>query len=325
MDHSLAETLTAWRRHLHAHPELTQHEQETAAFVCARLSELGIPFVPGVGGHGVVATLSRGQSNRSVGLRADMDALPITETSGVPHASTNPGVMHACGHDGHTTSLLGAAALLARDPAWTGTVQLVFQPAEEGGGGARAMIADGLFERFPMERIFGYHNWPGLDAGTVAVHDGPVMASGKRLAFRVRGHSGHAAMPHLARDPMVASAHLLLALQSIVSRNVNPLDSVVITIATMEAGSAVNQIPGEAVLRGTIRTLRPAVSEQVDHAIRRARHEPGDAELPGGTRPGGRGSHGGRPAAAARHAAGDDGRGFLLVLAGAAGCIRMGR
>ncbi|HUB12321.1 MAG TPA: amidohydrolase [Acetobacteraceae bacterium] len=269
MDHSLAETLTAWRRHLHAHPELTQHEQETAAFVCARLSELGIPFVPGVGGHGVVATLSRGQSNRSVGLRADMDALPITETSGVPHASTNPGVMHACGHDGHTTSLLGAAALLARDPAWTGTVQLVFQPAEEGGGGARAMIADGLFERFPMERIFGYHNWPGLDAGTVAVHDGPVMASGKRLAFRVRGHSGHAAMPHLARDPMVASAHLLLALQSIVSRNVNPLDSVVITIATMEAGSAVNQIPGEAVLRGTIRTLRPAVSEQVDHAIRR--------------------------------------------------------
>ncbi len=139
-----------------------------------------------------------------------MDALPITETSGVPHASTNPGVMHACGHDGHTTSLLGAAALLARDPSWSGTVQLVFQPAEEGGGGARSMIADGLFERFPMERIFGYHNWPGLDAGTVAVHDGAVMASGGRMEFRVTGHSGHAALPHLARDPMVASAHLLL-------------------------------------------------------------------------------------------------------------------
>jgi amidohydrolase len=269
MDQSLADTLTAWRRHLHAHPELTLHEQNTAAFVCERLTELGIPFVAGVGGHGVVATLSRGQSNRSVGLRADMDALPIIETSGVPHASTNPGVMHACGHDGHTTSLLGAAALLARDPSWGGTVQLVFQPAEEGGGGARSMIADGLFERFPMERIFGYHNWPGLDAGTVAVHDAAVMASGARLEFRVKGHSGHAALPHLARDPMIASAHLLLALQTIVSRNVDPLDSVVITIATMEAGSAANQIPGEAVLRGTVRTLRTEVRDQVETAIHR--------------------------------------------------------
>ena len=269
MERSLADRLTAWRRHLHAHPELTLHEKETAAFVCARLTELGIPFVPGVGGHGVVATLTRGQSNRSLGLRADMDALPITETSGVPHASTNPGVMHACGHDGHTTSLLGAAALLAQDPSWIGTVQLVFQPAEEGGGGARAMIAEGLFDRFPMERIFGYHNWPGLDAGTVAVHDSAVMASGERLELYVKGHSGHAAMPHLARDPMVASAHLLLALQTIVSRNVDPLDSAVLTIATMEAGSAVNQIPGEAILRGTTRTLRPAVTEQVEEAIRR--------------------------------------------------------
>jgi len=269
MNQNLADTLTAWRRHLHAHPELTLHERATAAFVCARLTELGIPFVAGVGGHGVVATLSRGQSNRSVGLRADMDALPITETSGVPHASTNPGVMHACGHDGHTTSLLGAAALLARDPRWGGTVQLVFQPAEEGGGGARSMIAEGLFERFPMERIFGYHNWPGLAAGTVAVHDAAVMASGGRVEFHVKGHSGHAAMPHLARDPMVASAHLLLALQTIVSRNVDPLDSVVITVATMEAGSAVNQIPGEAVMRGTFRTLRTGVSEQVEDAIRR--------------------------------------------------------
>ncbi|MBN8898403.1 MAG: amidohydrolase, partial [Rhodospirillales bacterium] len=180
MDQALADTLTQWRRHLHAHPEVTLHEAETARFVQARLQELGIPFVAGVGGHGVVATLSRGSSNRSVGLRADMDALPIVETSGVPHASTNPGVMHACGHDGHTTSLLGAAALLARDPSWTGTVQFVFQPAEEGGGGAKSMIADGLFERFPMEAIFGYHNWPGLEAGTVAVHDSAVMASGSR-------------------------------------------------------------------------------------------------------------------------------------------------
>jgi hippurate hydrolase len=269
MDKTLAETLTGWRRHLHTHPELTLHEQQTAAFVCARLHELGVPFVAGVGGHGVVATLSRGQSNRSVGLRADMDALPIAETTGLPYASGNPGVMHACGHDGHTTSLLGAAALLRQDSSWAGTVQLVFQPAEEGGGGAKSMIADGLFERFPMERIFGCHNWPGLDAGTVAVHDAAVMASGLRIEFRVMGVSGHAALPHLTRDPVVASAHLLLALQTIVSRNVDPLDAVVISVATMEAGTAANQIPGEAVLRGTMRTLRNQTCDEVESAIRR--------------------------------------------------------
>jgi amidohydrolase len=228
-----------------------------------------VPFVAGVGGHGVVATISRGQSNRSVGLRADMDALPITETTGLPYASGNPGVMHACGHDGHTTSLLGAAALLRQDTSWTGTVHLVFQPAEEGGGGAKSMIADGLFERFPMERIFGYHNWPGLDAGTVAVHDAAVMASGGRIEFRVKGVSGHAALPHLTRDPVVASAHLLLALQTIVSRNVDPLDAVVISVATMEAGTAANQIPGEAVMRGTMRTLRNETCDEVEAAIRR--------------------------------------------------------
>jgi amidohydrolase len=269
MDKLLAETLTGWRRHLHAHPELTLHERETAAFVCARLRELGIPFIAGVGGHGVVATITRGRSNRGVGLRADMDALPITETTGLAYASGNPGVMHACGHDGHTTSLLGAAALLQQDRSWSGTVQLVFQPAEEGGGGAKSMIADGLFERFPMERIFGYHNWPGLEAGTVAVHDAAVMAAGGRMEFCVKGHSGHAAMPHLTRDPMVAAAHLLLALQTIVSRNVDPLDAVVISVATMEAGTAANQISGEAVMRGTMRTLRSETCDQVEAAIRR--------------------------------------------------------
>jgi len=269
VDKTLADTLTAWRRHLHAHPELTLHEQNTAAFVCAKLRELGVAFVAGIGGHGVVATIARGASNRSVGLRADMDALPIGETTGLPYASGNPGVMHACGHDGHTTSLLGAAALLQQDSSWTGTVHLVFQPAEEGGGGAKSMIADGLFERFPMERIFGYHNWPGLDAGTVAVHDAAVMASGSRIELRVKGHSGHAALPHLTRDPMVASAHLLLALQTIVSRNVDPLDAAVISIATMEAGTAANQIPGEAFMRGTMRTLRYATRDRVEDAIRR--------------------------------------------------------
>ena len=269
MDKSLHDRLTGWRRQLHAHPELTLHERETSAFVQGRLAELGIPFVGDVGGHGVVATLTRGQSNRAVGLRADMDALPIHETSGVPHASTNPNVMHACGHDGHTASLLGAAALLADDPTWSGTVQFVFQPAEEGGGGAKSMIAAGLFERFPMERIFGYHNWPGLEAGTVAVHDSAVMAAGNRLLLSITGHAGHAALPHLTRDPMVASAHLLLALQSIVSRSVNPLDSAVVTIATMQAGSAANQIPDQAIMRGTMRTLRNDVRDNVEQAIHR--------------------------------------------------------
>jgi amidohydrolase len=269
MDQTLRDRLTEWRQHLHANPELTLHERETAAFVQARLTELGVPFTAGIGGHGVVATIRRGQSNRSVGLRADMDALPIQETSGVPYASINPGVMHACGHDGHTTSLLGAAALLAADTSWSGIVQLVFQPAEEGGGGAKSMIADGLFERFPMERIFGYHNWPGLDAGTIAVHDGPVMASGNRVFFTVKGHGGHAALPHLTRDPMIASAHLLLALQSIVSRSVDPLDSAVVTIATMQTGSAANQIPAETMMRGTMRTLRDEVRDTVEQAIHR--------------------------------------------------------
>ena len=269
MDKLLADTLTTWRRHLHANPELTLHEKETSAFVQAKLRELGVPFVAGVGGHGVVATISRGSSNRNVGLRADMDALPIAETTGAAHASKNAGVMHACGHDGHTTSLLGAAALLVRDPNWIGTVQLVFQPAEEGGGGAKSMIADGLFERFPMERIFGYHNWPGLEAGTVAVHDSAVMASGNRLIFTVKGHGGHAALPHLTRDPLVASAHLLLALQSIVSRNVDPLDSAVITIGMIQAGTAANQVPGEALIRGTMRTLREEVRDRIETAIHR--------------------------------------------------------
>jgi hippurate hydrolase len=269
MDKSLHDRLTQWRRHLHANPELTLHETNTAAFVQARLIELGIPFTANIGGNGVVATLTKGQSNRSVGLRADMDALPIQETSGVPYASTNPGIMHACGHDGHTTSLLGAAALLQADPSWTGTVQLVFQPAEEGGGGAKSMIADGLFQRFPMQSIFGYHNWPGLQAGTVAVHEGPVMAAGNRVAFTVNGHGGHAALPHLTRDPMVASAHLLLALQSIVSRSVDPLDSAVLTIATMQAGTAANQIPHQAIMRGTLRALRNDVRDQVEQAIHR--------------------------------------------------------
>ena len=253
MDATLVEKLTTWRRHLHANPELSKQERATAAFVQAKLAELGIESTGGIGGHGVVATISRGSSNRSVGLRADMDALPIAEKTGLAHASTNPGVMHACGHYGHTTSLLGAAALLQADPSWSGTVHFVFQPAEEGQGGAKAMMADGLFTRFPMERIFSYHNWPGLEAGTVAVHHGPVMAAGARIHFTIDGTSGHAALPHLTRDPVVAAGHLIVGLQSIVARNVDPLQAGVISLGVMEAGEAMNQIPSQVVLRGTCR------------------------------------------------------------------------
>jgi amidohydrolase len=269
MDEETAATLGAWRRHLHAHPELSTEERETASFVAARLAELGIPFAAGVGGHGVVATLARAGSERSVALRADMDALPIPEETNLAHASTRPGVMHACGHDGHTASLLGAAQLLAQDSGWRGTIRLIFQPAEEGGGGARAMLADGLIERFPFERIFAFHNWPGLEAGTVMLHPGAVMAAGQRFTITMHGKAGHAALPHLAKDPMVAAGHLLLALQSIVSRNVSPLDPAVVTIGMIEAGNAPNQIPETAVLHGTFRFYREEVHALIAAGIRR--------------------------------------------------------
>ncbi|MCK1390465.1 amidohydrolase [Bradyrhizobium sp. 1] len=261
MTPELHQKLTAWRRHLHAHPELSLQEKATAAFVQEKLTELGIPFEAGVGGHGVVATLTRGQAQGRVGLRADMDALPITEDTGLPYASTTPGVMHACGHDGHTASLLGAAALLATDPSWSGKVDFIFQPAEEGFGGSRAMVAAGLFERFPMDRVFGFHNWPGLQAGTVAVHDGVVMASGGRVSITIDGHAGHAGMPHLTRDPVMAAGHLIVALQSIVSRSVDPLDTAVLSLCTLEGGTARNQIAGRVAIGGTLRYHREAVKD----------------------------------------------------------------
>jgi amidohydrolase len=258
MHTDLAATLTSWRRHLHANPGLTLHEGETAAFVVARLKEIGLTDIAeNVGGHGVVATIRRGGGNRSVGLRGDMDALPIQEQNeDIPWKSTNPGVMHACGHDGHTTALLGAAKMLMDDPNWTGTVHLVFQPAEEGGGGARKMIADGLFTRFPMERIFGWHNWPGLPAGTIAVHDRAVMAAGARFEITFDGHAGHAALPHLTRDPMIAAGHAIVAVQSIVARNLDPLNGGVVSITVVEGGEAQNQITARVTLKGTARWLR---------------------------------------------------------------------
>jgi hippurate hydrolase len=269
MDPVFADTLAAWRRHLHAHPGLTLQEDETARFVAARLREMGVTeLTEGVGGHGVVATLRRG-GNRSVGLRGDMDALPIEEQNALlPWRSTVPGVMHACGHDGHTAALLGAAKLLLADPGWSGTVHLVFQPAEEGGGGARSMIADGLFTRFPMDCIFGWHNWPGLPAGTVAVHERPVMAAGCRFEIAFDGHAAHAALPHLARDPMVAAGHCIVALQSVVARNLDPLAGGVISITVVQGGEAQNQIPCRVVLKGTARWIDAGAGE----AIREGTH-----------------------------------------------------
>jgi hippurate hydrolase len=271
MDPILAETLTRWRRHLHANPGLTLNEGVTAAFVVEKLRELGVTEITeGIGGHGVVATLHRPGSNRSVGLRGDMDALPIEESAqNLPWRSTVPNVMHACGHDGHTTALLGAAALLLQDPDWTGTVQLVFQPAEEGGGGALAMIEEGLFQRFPMDRIFGWHNWPGLEAGTVAVHDRAVMAAGNRFEINIEGHAGHAALPHLARDPIVAAGHAIVACQSIVARSLDPMDTGVVSLTVIDGGEAQNQIAARVRIKGSLRYLRDDVGEQIRDGLRR--------------------------------------------------------
>jgi hippurate hydrolase len=268
LDRDLHDKLTAWRRHLHANPELSLQETATSAFIQQKLSELGIPFEAGIGGNGVVATLKRGSSDRSVGLRADMDALPIQEANALPYKSCTPNVMHACGHDGHTVSLLGAAALLARDESWNGTVQLLFQPSEENGRGARAMITDGLFERFPMERVFGLHNWPGLEAGTVAVHRGPVMSEPGRFKITLNGTAGHAAKPDLTRDPITAMGHLIVALQTIVARNVDPMDSAVVSIGQVHGGLAPNQIPTSVFTEGTFRTFKPAVRVRVLERLR---------------------------------------------------------
>ena len=261
------ETLKTWRHHLHANPELSRQESATAAYVRAELTRLGVPHEGGIGGHGVVATIRRGPSNRSVGLRADMDALPILETTNLPYASKNSGVMHACGHDGHTASLLGAAKLLKEDPAWSGTIHFVFQPAEEGFGGAQAMLKDGLLTRFPMERIFGYHNWPGLETGTIMLHHGPIMGAAANFTITLHGTAGHAAMPHLTADPVQGAAHLIIALNSLVARNINPLHPAVISTTTLKAGEASNQIPESVTIGGTFRALTQDVMQQLETRI----------------------------------------------------------
>lgn len=272
MPDDLTAQLTAWRHHLHAHPELSREEAATAAFVCARLEEAGIPYESGIGGHGVVASLKRGGSNRSVGLRADMDALPIPEATGKAYASQNPGKMHACGHDGHTTSLLGAALLLRDDPDWSGQIHLVFQPAEEGFNGAHAMVDDGLLIRFPMERIFGYHNWPGLETGTVMIHPGPVMAGAANFEITLKGKAGHAGMPHLCIDPVQGIAQLIMAANVIVARNLPPLHAGVISTCTLKAGEARNQVPASASMGGTIRAFSVSAMELLKRRLVETAH-----------------------------------------------------
>ncbi|MDP5240323.1 M20 aminoacylase family protein [Uliginosibacterium sp. 31-16] len=256
-----AATLTEIRRDIHAHPELAFEEMRTADLVASLMERWGIEVHRGIGQTGVVGVISKGKSGRVIGLRADMDALPIEEANRFSHRSRHPGCMHACGHDGHTTMLLGAAEYLAEHRNFDGTVVLVFQPAEEGRGGAAAMIADGFFERFPVDAIFGMHNWPGMPVGRFGITPGPVMASADRFDILIKGHGGHAAMPHLTIDPIVAGAALVSALQTIAARSIDPLDGAVVSVTQFHAGEAYNAIPGQALLQGTTRALRPAVRE----------------------------------------------------------------
>ncbi|MDD3353676.1 M20 aminoacylase family protein [Zoogloea sp.] len=261
--------ITAIRRDIHAHPELAFEEHRTAGIVAERLRTLGIETHTGIGKTGVVGVLRAGTGSRAIGLRADMDALPIQEKNDFTHHSKIPGRMHACGHDGHTAMLLGAAAALARSPDFDGTVYFVFQPAEEGEGGAPEMIADGLFERFPMDAIFGLHNWPGLPVGHIAVHRGPVMACADRFDIEIKGHGAHAAMPHQGIDPVLAGATLVQALQSVVSRTKDPLDAAVLSITQFHAGDAYNVIPDSARIGGTVRAFRPETESLVEDSMQR--------------------------------------------------------
>lgn len=247
---------TAIRRDIHAHPELSYEEHRTADLVAGKLESWGIPVHRGLGVTGVVGTIQgRTPNGPSIGLRADMDALPMSELNTFEHASKNPGKMHACGHDGHTTMLLAAARYLAEHRDFDGTVYVIFQPAEEGDAGAQAMIDDGLFKLFPMNAVFGMHNWPGIPAGQFAVVPGPIMASSNVFKIHVKGKGAHAAMPHLGNDPVMAAVQLAQSLQTVVARNSDPIDPVVVSITQIHSGSADNVIPNEAELRGTVRTF----------------------------------------------------------------------
>ena len=259
--------LIGWRRRLHAHPELGFREHATAAFVAGKLREFGLQVYEGVGRTGVVGLLRAGEG-AMVGLRADMDALPMAEATGLDYASTVPGLMHACGHDGHMAMLLGAAWLLAERPPARGSVLFIFQPAEETEAGGRAMVEDGLFRNFPVDAVYGLHNWPGLPVGQFAAHPGAVMAASDAFEITIVGEAGHAAMPHESVDPIAIGVQLYQAFQLIVSRNIQPTDAAVISVTQMHAGDAWNVIPQSLTMRGTVRTVRPQTRDMIETAIR---------------------------------------------------------
>jgi amidohydrolase len=263
------DSLVAWRHDFHRHPEIGFEERRTSGLVAERLAEWGIEVARGVGGTGVVGTIhGRRAGNRAIGLRADMDALPIVEANGFAHASTAPGTMHACGHDGHTTMLLGAARYLAASRDFAGTVHLIFQPAEEGLGGADAMIADGLFERFEVDAIYAVHNAPQLPLGSFALRPTAMMAAADVFAITIEGRGGHAAMPQLAVDPIVVAGQMIGALQTLVSRALDPIDSAVVTVGSIHGGSAFNIIPDRVALRGTVRTLSASARDLLERRLR---------------------------------------------------------
>ncbi len=261
--------MKSWRREIHANPELCFEENRTADLVAARLASFGIEVHRGLATTGVVGTLRSGTSSRAIGLRADMDALPMGEDNKFAYRSLNAGRMHACGHDGHTAMLLGAAKYLSETKNFDGTVHFIFQPAEEGGGGGKVMVEEGLFEKFPVEAVYGMHNWPGLEAGSFSVRSGPMMASADKFDIVVRGMGTHGAMPHRGVDPVVCAAQIVTALQTIASRETNPLDAVVVSVTQIHAGEAYNVIPNECVLRGTIRAFEPKVREGLPAAMQR--------------------------------------------------------
>ena len=256
------------RRDIHRHPELAFEEHRTSELVASKLKAWGYSVHRGLGGTGVVGTLQRGNSKRSLGLRADMDALPIQEKTGLDWASQSPGLMHACGHDGHTAMLLAAAQALAEDGGFNGTLHVIFQPAEEGGGGAVRMMQDGLFELFPCDAIFAMHNMPGVPAGHFVFREGPAMASSDYVTIRVHGTGGHGAMPHRCADPLVAASSIVLALQTVVSRNVDPLETAVVTVGALHAGQANNVIPALATLELSVRALRSDVRLLLESRIK---------------------------------------------------------
>jgi len=260
------QAMTHWRHDLHAHPELAFAETRTADLVARELTAMGITVHRGLGRTGVVGTLQNG-AGPSIGLRADMDALPVTEANTCSHCSTHPGVMHACGHDGHTAMLLGAARHLSTHRDFAGTVHFIFQPAEEGEGGGRAMVEDGLFERFPCDAVFGLHNWPGLPVGTFAINHGPMMAAFDTFEVKIQGRGTHAAMPERGIDPFIAVAQITLALQTIPARFISAMESVVVSITQIHGGDAWNVIPDEVVIRGTVRCFSPAVQDQVERLL----------------------------------------------------------